>query len=179
MFGLFSKKNKEDLDKGLDKSKKSLLTRINRTLVGKSRVDQAVLDDLEEILIESDVGVDTTLKIIENLEKIAKEEKYVSTEELNQLLVRSADMLLAESESEQSTFGFDLEGAPKPYVMMVVGVNGVGKTTTIGKLANQFKKAGKSVCAGSSGYVPGSGCRPAKDLVGTRGCSYRYPRNGS
>ncbi len=150
MFGLFSKKNKEDLDKGLDKSKQSLLTRINRTIVGKSKVDQAVLDDLEEILIESDVGVDTTIKIIENLEQIAKEEKYVSTEELNQLLVKSADKLLSENESKYTDFDFSLQGAPKPYVIMVVGVNGVGKTTTIGKLANQFKKAGSNVILGAA-----------------------------
>lgn len=149
MFGLFSKKNKEDLDKGLDKSKQSILSRINRTITGKSKIDQDVLDGLEEILIESDVGVDTTLQIIENLERIAKEEKYVSTEELNQLLVRSADELLSEQESA-AKYDFGLENAPKPYVIMVVGVNGVGKTTTIGKLAHLYKEAGKSVVLGAA-----------------------------
>jgi fused signal recognition particle receptor len=150
MFGIFSKKNKQDLDKGLDKTKQNLLSRINRAITGKSKIDQHVLDELEEILIESDVGVDTTIKIIENLEQIAKEERYVSTEELNKLLVKSADLLLSEFNTNGINFDFNLEGAPRPYVIMVVGVNGVGKTTTIGKLAYQFKKAGKSVLLGAA-----------------------------
>ena len=149
MFGIFNKKSKEDLDKGLERSKESLLSRINRTITGKSKVDQDVLDNLEEILIESDVGVDTTIKIIQILEKTTKEEKYVSTDELNNLLVKATISLLEESLSGKINGDFDLKNVRMPYVIMVVGVNGVGKTTTIGKLAWQFKKAGKSVILGA------------------------------
>lgn len=150
MFGLFSKKQKDDLDKGLEKTKRSLVSRIGRSIMGKSRIDQAFLDELEGILIESDVGVNTTIKIIEHLEEIASEEKYTSEEELNKLIVKSIDNILSSSEIQVNPFGFDLDDAPKPYVIMVVGVNGVGKTTTIGKLAHAFKQHGKSVVLGAS-----------------------------
>ena len=150
MFGIFSKKKKEELNKGLDQSKKSILSRIGRSIVGKSKVDQNMLDDIEEVLIESDVGVETTLKIIENLEQFVKEERFVDSEELNRLIVKSAEKILAQNHSEGNKYDFELEGAPSPYVVMVVGVNGVGKTTTIGKLAHAYKKAGKNVILGAA-----------------------------
>lgn len=150
MFGIFNKKKKEELNKGLDQSKKSILSRIGRSIVGKSKVDQTMLDDIEEILIESDVGVETTIKIIENLEQFAKEERFVDSEELNRLIVKSAEKILAENKAGGNLYDFDLKDAPSPYVVMVVGVNGVGKTTTIGKLAYAYKKAGKKVILGAA-----------------------------
>ena len=150
MFGIFNKKKKEELNKGLDQSKKSILSRIGRSIVGKSKVDQTMLDDIEEILIESDVGVETTIKIIENLEQFAKEERFVDSEELNRLIVKSAEKILAENKAGGNLYDFDLKDAPSPYVVMVVGVNGVGKTTTIGKLAYSYKKAGKKVILGAA-----------------------------
>ena len=150
MFGIFSKKKKEELNKGLDQSKKSILSRIGRSIVGKSKVDQNMLDDIEEVLIESDVGVETTLKIIENLEQFVKEERFVDSEELNKLIVKSAEKILSQNHSEGNKYDFELEGAPNPYVVMVVGVNGVGKTTTIGKLAHAYKKVGKNVILGAA-----------------------------
>jgi len=150
MFGIFNRKKKEELNKGLDESKKSILSRISRSIVGKSRVDQNMLDNIEEVLIESDVGVETTLKIIENLEQFAKEERFVDPEELNRLIVKSAEKILAENQSGGNLYDFDLKDAPSPYVVMVVGVNGVGKTTTIGKLAHAYKKAGKNVVLGAA-----------------------------
>lgn len=146
---LFSKEKKQDLDQGLSKTKTSLISKIARTVVGKSKVDMEVLDELEEILISSDVGVDTTLKIIERLEERIKRDKYVSSEELNQVMNEVIVELLDENE-KGNLAEFDLEGMPSPYVIMVVGVNGVGKTTTIGKLANQFKAAGKNVVLGAA-----------------------------
>ena len=129
MFGLFNKKKKESLNQGLDKSKQSLLSKISRSVIGKSRVDQDVLDDLEEVLIESDVGVETTLKIIEGIEQIVKKEKFINSDELNIHVVSAVLRILEEGESLNLKFDFNLENAPKPYVVMVVGVNGVGKTT--------------------------------------------------
>ena len=152
-MGLFSfltkkKEQKEDLDKGLEKTKTSVFSRISHAIAGKSKVDDEVLDNLEEILITSDVGVETTLKIIDRIEKRVAKDKYVGTDELNTILKEEIMALLQENESGDGTT-FDITGT-KPYVIMVVGVNGVGKTTTIGKLAHNFKKAGKKVVLGAS-----------------------------
>ncbi len=152
-MGLFSfltkkKEQKEDLDKGLEKTKTSVFSRISHAIAGKSKVDDEVLDNLEEILITSDVGVETTLKIIDRIEKRVARDKYVGTEELNRILKEEIMALLQENQSGDGTT-FDIVGK-KPYVIMVVGVNGVGKTTTIGKLAHNFKKAGKKVVLGAS-----------------------------
>ena len=150
IFDFFSKQKKESLDKGLEKTKENMFTKLSRIVVGKSKVDDSVLDDLEEVLITSDVGVDTTLKIIERIEERVAKDKYVNTDELSSILREEIVELLTENNSNDNTVGFDLPVDYKPYVIMVVGVNGVGKTTTIGKLANQFKKAGKSVYLGAA-----------------------------
>lgn len=149
IFSFFSKEKKETLDKGLTKTKESVFTKIARAVAGKSKVDDEVLDNLEEVLITSDVGVDTTLKIIERIEKRVARDKYVTTNELTHLLRDEIATLLTENNTEDGD-GFSLPADKKPYVIMVVGVNGVGKTTTIGKLAYQFKKAGKQVCLGAA-----------------------------
>ncbi|MCF8447910.1 MAG: signal recognition particle-docking protein FtsY, partial [Bacteroidia bacterium] len=148
IFDFFSKEKKEKLDQGLEKTKTSLLDKISKALVGKSNVDDAFLDDLEEILVSSDVGIETTLKIIDRLQKRVAKDKYVGTSELNTLLKEEIAALLDENKSEIPVDFSDLKGV-KPYVVMVVGVNGVGKTTTIGKMANQYKKAGKKVILGA------------------------------
>lgn len=149
-FGLFSKEKKETLNKGLEKTKQSFLSKVARAIVGKSRVDEEVLDNLEEILITSDVGVETTLKIIERIEARVARDKVLGAEELNRILKEEIAALLEENKSSDGTT-FELE-KPKgnPHVIMVVGVNGVGKTTTIGKLAHQFKSAGKKVVLGAA-----------------------------
>ena len=149
IFSFFSKEKKETLDKGLTKTKESVFTKIARAVAGKSKVDDEVLDNLEEVLITSDVGVDTTLKIIERIEKRVARDKYVTTNELTHLLRDEIATLLTENNTEDGD-GFSLPADKKPYVIMVVGVNGVGKTTTIGKLAYQFKKVGKQVCLGAA-----------------------------
>jgi fused signal recognition particle receptor len=149
LFGLFNKSKKETLDKGLEKTKSSVFSKIARAVAGKSTVDDDVLDDLEEILITSDVGVDTTLKIIHRIEERVKRDRYVSTSELNGILRQEVAGLLMENNSDNSD-SWDLPSNHKPYVILVVGVNGVGKTTTIGKLAYQFKKAGKKVYLGAA-----------------------------
>lgn len=149
ILDFFSKQKKESLDKGLEKTKENMFTKLSRIVVGKSKVDDSVLDDLEEVLITSDVGVDTTLKIIERIEERVSKDKYVNTDELSKILREEIVELLTENNSNDNTVGFNLPDNHKPYVIMVVGVNGVGKTTTIGKLANQFKKAGKSVYLGA------------------------------
>ena len=153
-MGLFSfltkkKEQKEDLDKGLEKTKTSVFSRISKAIMGKSTVDDEVLDNLEEILITSDVGVETTLKIIDRIQARVARDKYVGTSELNTILKEEIMALLQENESGDGTT-FDIPSDKKPYVIMVVGVNGVGKTTTIGKLAYNFKKAGKKVVLGAS-----------------------------
>lgn len=148
IFSFFSKEKKEKLDQGLEKTKSSLFDKISKALVGKSSVDDSFLDELEEILVSSDVGIETTLKIIERLQKRVAEDKYVGTSELNSLLKDEVGKLLAENKTEIPTNFEDLKGH-KPYVVMVVGVNGVGKTTTIGKMANQYRKAGKKVVLGA------------------------------
>ncbi len=149
-FGLFSKEKKESLDKGLEKTKQSFLTKIARTLVGKSKVDDEVLDNLEEILISSDVGVATTLKIIERIEERVARDKVLGASELNAVLKEEIAELLEENNAIDAT-DFSLpQHKDAPHVIMVVGVNGVGKTTTIGKLANQFKLKGKKVVLGAA-----------------------------
>ena len=148
LFGLFKGK-KETLDKGLEKTKQSVFSKLTRAIAGKSKVDDDVLDNLEEVLITSDVGVDTTLKIIERIEERVARDKYVSTSELNSILRDEIASLLAENNSSDNE-EWDLPSDHKPYVILVVGVNGVGKTTTIGKLAYQFKKAGKKVYLGAA-----------------------------
>lgn len=149
IFGLFSKKKKETLDQGLEKTKQSVFTKISRAIAGKSKVDDEVLDNLEEVLITSDVGVDTTLKIIRRIEERVARDKYVSTSELNGILKDEIASLLTENNTADAS-GWDLPTDHKPYVILVVGVNGVGKTTTIGKLAWQFKQAGKKVYLGAA-----------------------------
>lgn len=148
-FDFFSKEKKDTLDKGLSKTKESVFSKITKAIVGKSKVDDAVLDELEEVLISSDVGVDTTLKIIERIEKRAATDKYVSTAELTAILREEIAALLTENKTEDAD-DFSIPEGKKPYVIMVVGVNGVGKTTTIGKLAYQFKKRGHSVYLGAA-----------------------------
>ena len=149
VFGLFNKKKKETLDKGLEKTKESVFDKLTRAVAGKSKVDDEVLDNLEEVLITSDVGVGTTLKIIERIESRVARDKYVSTSELNGLLREEIASLLEENNAADND-DWELPCAHKPYVILVVGVNGVGKTTTIGKLAYQFKKAGKKVYLGAA-----------------------------
>lgn len=149
IFSIFSKDKKESLDKGLEKTRESVFSRLTKAVVGKSTVDADVLDNLEEILISSDVGVETTLKIIARIEERVKKDKYLGASELNRLLKEEIASLLAENNSDDVT-EFTIPASKKPYVIMVVGVNGVGKTTTIGKLANQLKKAGKNVMLGAA-----------------------------
>lgn len=149
IFSFFSKEKKETLDKGLSKTKENVFSKLTRAITGKSKVDDEVLDNLEEVLITSDVGVDTTLKIIERIEKRVARDKYVTTQELTTLLRDEIATLLTENNTEDAE-SFIVPEDKKPYVIMVVGVNGVGKTTTIGKLAYQFKKAGKTVYLGAA-----------------------------
>ena len=149
LFGLFNKSRKESLDKGLEKTKQGVFERLARAVAGKATVDDEVLDDLEEVLIGSDVGVDTTLKIIRRIEERVARDKYVSTNELNGILRDEIAALLAENNAGDGE-SWDLPADHRPYVMLVVGVNGVGKTTTIGKLAWQFKQAGKKVWLGAA-----------------------------
>lgn len=149
LFGLFNKKKKESLDKGLEKTKESVFKKLSRAIVGKSKVDDEVLDNLEEVLITSDVGVETTVRIIRRIEERVERDKYVGIEELNRILKEEiVDLLKENNVSDYNSF--DLPQGGEPYVIMVVGVNGVGKTTTIGKLANKFKEAGKSVVLGAA-----------------------------
>ncbi|MEI7725664.1 MAG: signal recognition particle-docking protein FtsY [Bacteroidota bacterium] len=149
LFNIFSREKKERLDQGLEKTKSNIFTRISKAIVGKSTIDDEVLDNLEEILVTSDVGVETTLRIIERIQKRASKDKYLGTGELNKLLKEEIAGLLQENNIQDFT-DFSVPDDKKPYVIMVVGVNGVGKTTTIGKLANQFKKSGKSVLLGAA-----------------------------
>ena len=149
LLNIFSKEKKEKLDKGLSKTKDSVFTKLSRAVAGKSKVDSEVLDNLEEILVTSDVGVDTTLKIIERIEQRVSRDKYLGANELNILLKEEIAGLLQENNTADNTeFTVPLE--KHPYVILVVGVNGVGKTTTIGKLAHQFKQAGKNVLLGAA-----------------------------
>lgn len=149
LFGLFSKKKKETLDTGLEKSKTSMVDKLTRAVAGKSKVDDEILDDLEDILVTSDVGVDTTLKIIKRIEERVARDKYVGTNELKSILRDEVAALLAENGTTDGE-SFTLPSDAHPYVIMVVGVNGVGKTTTIGKLAYQFKQQGKRIVLGAA-----------------------------
>jgi len=144
-----SEHDKQSLDKGLEQTKTSFFTKLTKAVAGKSKVDDEVLDNLEEVLVSSDVGVNTTLKIIQRIEERVAKEKYLGTDELNRILRDEIAGLLSETNKEQSS-GFSIPENKKPYVIMVVGVNGVGKTTTIGKLAHQFKKAGYNVVLGAA-----------------------------
>ncbi|HIA11275.1 MAG TPA: signal recognition particle-docking protein FtsY [Flavobacteriales bacterium] len=148
-FGIFSKEKKEELDQGLEKSSQGIFQKISRAVAGKSTVDEIVLDDLEEILVSSDVGVQTTIKIIGRIEERVAKDKYVGASELNSILRDEVAALLEENQSSDQT-QFSIPETDGPYVIMVVGVNGVGKTTTIGKLAHQFKKMGKKVVLGAA-----------------------------
>lgn len=149
LFGLFSKEKKESLDKGLEKTKDSFFSKLGKTLVGKTKVDEEVLDDLEEVLITSDVGVDTTIKIIERIEERVAKDRYLGTEELDNILKEEIANLLVENGTNDFA-DFQIPETGTPYVLLVVGVNGVGKTTTIGKLAYQLNKAGKKVVLGAA-----------------------------
>ena len=148
-FSFFSKEKKETLDKGLSKTKESVFSKIARAVAGKSKVDDEVLDNLEEVLITSDVGVETTLNVIKRIEERVARDKYVNTQELNNILREEIAALLTENNTTDSD-DFSVPADKKPYVIMVVGVNGVGKTTTIGKLAYQFKKKGLNVYLGAA-----------------------------
>lgn len=148
LFSFFTREKKESLDKGLEKTKQGFFAKISRAIAGKSKVDAEVLDNLEEVLVTSDVGVETTLKIIKRIEDRVARDKYVGTDELNNILKDEIATLLAENNS-QDVSDFSIPNVEGPYVIMVVGVNGVGKTTTIGKLANQLKKQGKKVMLGA------------------------------
>lgn len=149
IFGKHSGSNKETLDKGLEKTKESLFKKLSRAVVGKSTVDEEVLDNLEEVLITSDVGVETTLRIIERIEKRAARDKFMNTNELNQILKSEVAELLAQNDSADTDVSINTPDG-SPYVIMVVGVNGVGKTTTIGKLAHMYKNSGRKVYLGAA-----------------------------
>jgi fused signal recognition particle receptor len=151
LFSFFTKEKKESLDKGLEKTKESIFSRLTKAVIGKSHVDAEVLDELEEILVTSDVGVNTTLRIIKRIEDRVSREKYVGASELNGILKEEIAALLAENNTlDLNDYTLPETPAGEPYVIMVVGVNGVGKTTTIGKLANQFKKLNKKVVLGAA-----------------------------
>ena len=149
LFDFFSKEKKETLDKGLSKTREGVFSKLARIVAGKSQVDENILDDLEEVLITSDVGVETTLRIIDRIEKRVARDKYINTNELNSILREEITALLTENDVEDAG-EFSVPEGKKPYVIMVVGVNGVGKTTTIGKLAYQYKKRGNSVYLGAA-----------------------------
>ncbi len=149
MFGLFNKEKKESLDKGLEKTKESFFAKLSKAIVGKSSVDDEVLDNLEEILVASDVGINTTVKIIERIQQRVARDKYMGTSELDNILREEVAALLSDT-SDTDLKEFETPLDIKPYVIMVVGVNGVGKTTTIGKLSAQYKKAGKKVVLGAA-----------------------------
>jgi len=149
LFNIFSKDKKENLDKGLSKTKENVFSKLTRVVAGKSKVDEAILDDLEEVLITSDVGVETTLKIISRIEKRIARDKYLDSKELSAILRDEISSLLTDNDTEELA-DFELSEGNRPYVIMVVGVNGVGKTTTIGKLAYHFKKTGKKVYLGAA-----------------------------
>jgi fused signal recognition particle receptor len=168
---LFGKKEKEDLDKGIEKTKTSFLSKLTRVVAGKTSVDIEVLDNLEELLISSDVGLDTTVKIIERIEARVARDKYVGTSELNSILRDEIVQLLSENNT-QDIGGFDLEGASTPFVIMVVGVNGVGKTTTIGKLANLYQQQGKKVVLGAGDTFRAAAVDQLKIWADRVGCDF-------
>lgn len=166
MFGLFSKDKKESLDKGLQKSKDNFFGKLSKALVGKSTVDDEVLDNLEEALVSADVGVETTLKIIDRIQQRVARDKYLGTSELDEILKEEIASLLSDNKS-QDVADFETPAGVKPYVLLVVGVNGVGKTTTIGKLSAQFKKNGKNVLLGAADTFRAAAVEQLK-LWGTR-----------
>ncbi len=149
-FNFFSREKKETLDKGLEKTQRGLFDRLSHAIAGKSTIDDEVLDNLEEVFVTSDVGVDTTLRIIDRIQKRVARDKYVGSSELNRLLCEEIADMLAEKSEASSLDDFTIPASHKPHVIMVVGVNGVGKTTTIGKMAAQFKKAGNKVVLGAA-----------------------------
>lgn len=149
-FNFFSKDKKETLDKGLEKTKEGVFSKLKRAFIGRKSIDDDFLDELEEIFITSDVGAETTLKIIDRIQSRAARDKYVGIDELNDMLCEEITSLLAENNNDTDLKDFDIPAGRKPYVIMVVGVNGVGKTTTIGKLAYQYKAAGKKVMLGAA-----------------------------
>lgn len=149
-FNFFSREKKETLDKGLEKTQRGLFDRLSHAIAGKSTIDDEVLDNLEEVFVTSDVGVDTTLRIIDRIQKRVARDKYVGSSELNRLLCEEIADMLAEKSEASSLDDFTVPSSHKPHVIMVVGVNGVGKTTTIGKMAAQFKKAGNKVVLGAA-----------------------------
>lgn len=149
LFSFFTKEHKEDLDKGLEKTKEGFFSKITRAVAGKSKIDDEVLDNVEEALVSSDVGLETTIKIIKRIEARAAKDKFVSTGEMNKLIREEVEGILAENKNIDAE-NFDTPADKKPYVMMVVGVNGAGKTTTIGKLSYQFKKNGKKILLGAA-----------------------------
>ena len=149
-FNFFSREKKETLDKGLEKTQRGLFDRLSHAIAGKSTIDDEVLDNLEEVFVTSDVGVDTTLRIIDRIQKRVAKDKYVGSSELNRLLCEEIADMLAEKSEESLMDDFTVPASHKPHVIMVVGVNGVGKTTTIGKMAAQFKKAGNKVVLGAA-----------------------------
>lgn len=149
-FNFFSREKKETLDKGLEKTQRGLFDRLSHAIAGKSTIDDEVLDNLEEVFVTSDVGVDTTLRIIDRIQKRVARDKYVGSSELNRLLCEEIADMLAEKSEESSLDDFTVPATHKPHVIMVVGVNGVGKTTTIGKMAAQFKRAGNNVVLGAA-----------------------------
>lgn len=149
LFSFFTKEKKDDLDKGLEKTKEGIFSKITRAVAGKSKIDDEVLDNLEEALISSDVGLPTTIKIIKRIEARVAKDKFVTTGEMNQLIKKEIENILAENKNQDSE-SFDTPADKKPYVIMVVGVNGAGKTTTIGKLSHQFKNNGKKILLGAA-----------------------------
>lgn len=149
LFSFFTKEKKDDLDKGLEKTKEGFFSKITRAVAGKSTIDEEVLDKLEEALVSSDVGLQTTVKIIKRIEERAAKDKFITTSEMNQLIKKEIENILAENKNVDSE-NFDTPADKKPYVIMVVGVNGAGKTTTIGKLSHQFKKNGKKILLGAA-----------------------------
>lgn len=169
---LFSKEQKEDLDKGLEKSKQSFFDKISRAVAGKDKVDDEVLDNLEEVLITSDVGLKTTIKIIERIEERVARDKYVTTNELNEILRDEIVQLLAENNTEDVVDYSIPKDAPKPYVILVVGVNGVGKTTSIGKIAHQFSKQGHSLVLGAADTFRAAAVDQLKIWVDRVGCDF-------
>lgn len=178
-FDFFTKDKKEDLDKGLEKTKRSVFDKLSRAVAGKSKVDDDVLDNLEEILITSDVGVDTTLRIIQRIEKRVAEDKYVSTSELNEILRQEIAGLLEENnKGDNGDFKLS-QTKTRPYIIMVVGVNGVGKTTTIGKLAHQFQSAGQKVLLGAADTFRAAAIEQLEIWADRVGCDIVKQKHGS
>jgi len=168
---LFGKKEKESLDEGLKKTKEGFFAKITKAIAGKSKVDEEVLDSLEEALVGADVGIETTVKIIERIEKRAARDKYMNASELNKMLQEEIEALLVDA-PESNSYGFDSELPATPYIILVVGVNGVGKTTTIGKLSYNFQKAGKGFLLGAGDTLSPAHVFPITPLRRRKGLPY-------